>query len=210
MNKIIFSLVAVLFLGSCSSKFTLVKRKYNKGFYVSSSRDHGNKSHDQKLDTKTHKPTNAVVNDNSEVLTTVVSNYYESQKSSTETLNNTKNTLASSSLQNFTPAQAKEKTDHTLNASANKKGMVAKAKEFRSVVSALKKNQSLTKGSSSDNNLIIQIILCFLWWFNLLAVYLHDGKKITLNFWITLLLDFTFIGGVIFSLLVVLDVVNLA
>ncbi|MBL7916998.1 MAG: YqaE/Pmp3 family membrane protein [Bacteroidia bacterium] len=57
--------------------------------------------------------------------------------------------------------------------------------------------------------MIVLIILCFLWWLNLIAVYLHDGD-ITLNFWITLLLDLTFIGGVIFSLLVVLDVVNLA
>ena len=63
---------------------------------------------------------------------------------------------------------------------------------------------------SPDNNLIILIILCFLWWLNLIAVYLHDGKKITLNFWITLLLDFTLIGGIIFSLLVVLDIINLA
>lgn len=64
-------------------------------------------------------------------------------------------------------------------------------------------------GGSSGAPLIILIILCFLSFLNLIAVYIHDGG-ITLNFWITLILDFTFIGGVIFSLLVVLDVVDLS
>ena len=39
---------------------------------------------------------------------------------------------------------------------------------------------------------------------------LKDGKNITLNFWIDLLLHLTAIGEIIFALLVVLDVVNLA
>ena len=41
-------------------------------------------------------------------------------------------------------------------------------------------------------------------------MYLHDGKEITLNFWVDLLLYLTFIGWIIFGVLVVLDIVNLA
>ncbi|MHB8261004.1 MAG: YqaE/Pmp3 family membrane protein [Bacteroidia bacterium] len=67
------------------------------------------------------------------------------------------------------------------------------------------------KSSGGDTNLIIEIILCFFPFFNLIAMYLKDGKRITLNFWIDLILDcLFFFPGIIFALLVVLDVVNLA
>lgn len=67
------------------------------------------------------------------------------------------------------------------------------------------------KSSGGDTYLIIEIILCFFPFINLIAMYLKDGKRITLNFWIDLLLDILFIlPGIIFALLVVLDVVNLA
>lgn len=62
----------------------------------------------------------------------------------------------------------------------------------------------------SDNDKIIQIILALFPVLCLIAIYLHDGKKITINFIIDLILHITFIGEIIFALLVVLDIINLA
>lgn len=66
------------------------------------------------------------------------------------------------------------------------------------------------KKGGSDTNIIVLVILSLFPILCLIAVFLKDGKSITLNFWIDLLLHLTFIGEIIFALLVVLDVVNLA
>lgn len=70
-----------------------------------------------------------------------------------------------------------------------------------------------TKTSSSNASggvaLLVLIILCLFPLINLIPVYITDGG-ITLNFWITLLLNLTYIGAVIFSLLVVLGIVSFA
>lgn len=61
----------------------------------------------------------------------------------------------------------------------------------------------------SDDDKIIQIILALFPILCLIAIYLHDGQTITNNFWIDLILHLTFIGAIIFAILVVLDVINL-
>ncbi len=74
-----------------------------------------------------------------------------------------------------------------------------------------KEKKPNSKGGGGDVDLIILVILCFFPFINLIAMYLKDGKSITLNFWIDLILDcLFFLPGIIFALLVVLDVVNLA
>ncbi len=49
-NKIILPIVALILLSSCASKFGLVKRKYNKGYYFSVSKNKNNfkKENEQK------------------------------------------------------------------------------------------------------------------------------------------------------------------
>ena len=46
INKFILPLLAVLLLGSCSNKFSLVKRKYNKGYYLDMSKNNSYKAHE--------------------------------------------------------------------------------------------------------------------------------------------------------------------
>lgn len=70
-------------------------------------------------------------------------------------------------------------------------------------------NQNQNKKNDSDTELIILVILSLFPILSLIAVYLKDGKKITINFWITLILHF-FILWWLFALLRVLDVINLA
>lgn len=71
-------------------------------------------------------------------------------------------------------------------------------------------SSSSAGGTFSGGMLVLMIILCLFPLINLIPVWMHDGKSITLNFWITLVLALILIGSVIFSLLVVLDVVDLA
>jgi hypothetical protein len=69
--------------------------------------------------------------------------------------------------------------------------------------------QNQNKKNDSDTELIILVILSLFPILSLIAVYLKDGKKVTVNFWITLILHFLFFYW-LFALLRVLDVINLA
>lgn len=198
IKKIILPVLAILILGSCANKFSLVKRKYSKGYYVDMTKNSSSKKNESEktmvLNSK-KLPTLSQADDNKT----------PEIKNSAIQLQGTPEHAASSLLTKIYPI--KPSSDKPLTASA-KNNLI---KKNISVKPLLLKSSDFKSGkASSDANLIILIILCFLWWLNLIAVYIHDGKKITLNFWITLLLDFTFIGGVIFSLLVVLDIIDLA
>lgn len=70
-------------------------------------------------------------------------------------------------------------------------------------------SNSNAASAAGGASLLILVILCLFPLINLIPVYITDGG-ITLNFWVTLILNLTFIGAVIFSLLVVLGVVSLA
>lgn len=81
---------------------------------------------------------------------------------------------------------------------------------------AVKSSKKAKKNATSNSNnaaggatLALLVILCLFPLINLIPVYITDGG-ITLNFWVTLILNLTYIGAVIFSLLVVLGVISLA
>ena len=92
------------------------------------------------------------------------------------------------------------------------KEVLEKGFSFKTIkaIKAAKSVLKSGKAAADDTNTILLVILCILWWLNLVAVYLHDGRKFTKNFWITLVLDFTVIGGIVFSILVILDIINFA
>lgn len=116
---------------------------------------------------------------------------------------NNKTLVASASKAVHTPV-IKTKVNSFENAVANNNTKIVDKIAAANIVKAPVKGEG-------DTNLIIEIILCFFPFFNLIAMYLKDGKSITLNFWIDLILDLLFfLPGIIFALLVVLDVVNLA
>ncbi len=190
--------IAGMALSSCTGKYTIAKRKYNKGFYVSKSGD-------------TKKPESKFTK----------ANTLNAKSSVNELAMNKPEELKPNTIENTTPISVANVSQPVNELKATNQ------KQVSNITASVEKNNVTTskvikpleirkplilpmKKGGSDANLIVLIILCFLWWLNLIAVYIHDGKSITLNFWITLLLDLTFIGGVIFSLLVVLDVVNLA
>ena len=50
IKKILLPIIAIIFLSSCSNKFSLQKRKYTKGFYFANSKN--NKHNDLASNTK--------------------------------------------------------------------------------------------------------------------------------------------------------------
>lgn len=196
-NKIILPLIAIIFLSSCANKFSLTKRKYTKGYYFASAKNNSS--------TKNQTEQKAVVVKN---LPAKKSNLAVEPVSNPEiitTNNNAPIIIASAPKKINTHKSA----NNNLTASADPKNNFAAKTAIKPVSDKKDVIVNSKKKGSSDTDLIIQIILCFFPFICLIAVYLHDGKSITLNFWIDLLLHLTFIGEIIFALLVVLDVVDL-
>ncbi|MBL7902475.1 MAG: YqaE/Pmp3 family membrane protein [Bacteroidia bacterium] len=196
-NLLLLFSVAAIFASSCSSKIGIAKRKYGKGYYVSV-------SHKPKAVTK--ESPEQISKPSPETVAQVRVNGKEDVKSVqvpkpvVADVENTKVNLNASN---------KDSKALTLQASAAKKNNL----KNNAVIKALNA-AALNKGAASkkadDTNTILLVILCLFWWLNLIAVYLHQGKKITNDFWITLILDITFILGVVYAILVVLDVLSFA
>ncbi len=192
IKKIILPLIAIIMLSSCASKFSLQKRKYTKGFYFANSKNNTLKNNDVATTNlkSTNLPTKTMalpvvnvraVEINAKPIAVVEHNYVKATVKHTKASQPTKQVVALASTKKITPA-----------------------KDFKPVKLGAKKG-------GGDVDLIILIILCLFPFINLIAIYLKDSKSITLNFWITLILDILFfLPGIIFALLVVLDVVNLA
>jgi hypothetical protein len=205
IKKIIFPIVAILILSSCAGKFGVMKRRYNKGYYI---------AHVNEANSKNSKEA------------TKLASAHTPKKNATQHAPDPKLTLKTDELAaNDQPSFKKKQVENLSVLPITRKKEIPVPTKTVSYVSAKKAlfgikslkavpdnlTQQKTKESGDDDaKFIVMIILCFLWFFNLIPVYLHDGKKLTWNFLITLILDFTFILGVVFALLVVLDVINLA
>ena len=187
---------AIIFFSDCSSKFNLTKRKYNKGYYFSISKNvSSNKVENnqklivlnclQKKDVVLYKH-ESLANDlkNSFELNGPILKYFESN--SKKPLNTLNAALVSANNKNIkiTKYSVKQLSDINLK------------KQFKN-------------SQTTDTDLVVQIILSLFPIICLIAIYLHDNKIITINFFVDLLLHLTFIGAIVFALLVVLDIVEL-
>jgi hypothetical protein len=65
MKKIIYVLITIIFFSNCLNKITLVKRKFNKGYYISVVKKHSTQKGNQNIvkqnQTKHYTPINPVV-----------------------------------------------------------------------------------------------------------------------------------------------------
>jgi hypothetical protein len=195
IKKIILPLLAVLLLGSCANKFNLVKRKYNKGFYVS--RSHSTNTNVTEPERKAlvkHTKTNSPATE---------------QKAAEPVKALDHVALVNEPVSEIQKPGGLSKTMETKKES---KPVYASAqKNLVKTIKAMKPlaMRSAAKGDSGTNKILL-VILALFPFICLIAIYLHDGKKITLNFWITLLLHLTFVLWLVFALLVVLDVLDFA
>ncbi|MFL5751790.1 MAG: hypothetical protein ACJ76F_00165 [Bacteroidia bacterium] len=191
--KLSISCILALSLFSCKNSVELMKRHYNQGFYVS------HKSSKNKV--KEHKVHTS--GDNEATIASVPVKMLPEKKNDPVMTAS----LQKSALPSIVPANP----EHSLNKRTDK-AIAAPHKNVSKLSMQHQKHKKAMKAgrNESDLNIVIMIILCFFPFICLIPVYLHDGKKVTLNFWLTLLLHLTFIGYIIYSILVVLDVVDLS
>lgn len=200
-QQLLLCVAGLILLSSCAGT-GIMKRRYTKGYYVS------------------HNKTVAEPEKRQQVKTADIANQQNTTPAKALTVSETqtiaeptriaigKSATNSHEIKTTQRAIAPVKNQQHLFASASQKTPEVTQTEIR----PLQLNTSNSGKGSSDSSkveLVLMVILCLFPFINLIPVYLHDNA-ITLNFWITLILDFTYIGGVIFALLVVLDVVNLA
>jgi len=205
----LLALSVVLFLSACSTSdnFSAMKRKYRPGYYVEFG---GNKKAQPAIDNNKETP--------------VTSNHKKEETATAETLVNTEKketttyplTASNSDKAYIVPTSRDHGSKLTATAkkvSKEQSQASVKSSKFEKIIAnKLTKKIKRERSSSNDDDtlLIIEIILCFFPFINLIAIFLKDGKQITMNFWIDLILDFLFfLPGIVFALLVVLDVINL-
>jgi hypothetical protein len=197
--KVLLGIIVIaLSMSSCKNNVELIKRHYTKGYFF-----HKSKSVKQSPsnDGIANKATKRVIVPVATVRPEV------SPAPANKTMSRNENTMAlpsaASATKISTPKSAAikevqtENEDKTITETKNKKNSERHLNTQR-------------KGSLSGGTLVLCIILALFPLLCLIAVYIHDGKSITFNFWLTLILHLTIIGAMIYALLVVLDVVDLA
>ncbi|MBL7936541.1 MAG: hypothetical protein JNM51_12115 [Bacteroidia bacterium] len=205
MKKIV-SIVSVvvlvsIVLSSCTSQKNglAIKRKYNKGYYIAHNHKKNNiESREtvetsQKRETITKSEEVVVASPSFNSVTEKVTPVVVEVKNDKEI----KKTNIAEVRHNSVLVDSKEVTVSTAKIPVKTKHDVVNVEK------------TATAGAV-DTSLILLIVFCFFPILSLIAMYLHDGKSITLNFWVNLILYLTFIGWIIFGLLVVLDIINLA
>ncbi len=200
-------LAIVVFFASCATTdVAIVKRKYNNGYYV---------------DINNHKKVSVSANEKKEI-------------AENKTVQNKTTAISAIAVtKSFVADAPKTTTDNTLTASTAKAPQSSLARmstksitksnnlqlsynntkaSLKTSVSALSqiKKAVKSKNRQTDDQTILLVILSLFPILALVAVYIKDGKKVTTNFWVDLILHITFIGYAIFALLVVLDIFSLA
>jgi hypothetical protein len=195
MKKIIVyaSSLLLIFLASCSTSGIVMKRKYNKGYYV----DFASNSNHKKVIDKTKDPVNDL-------------SFKKIMAQSEPKSSAIQESISKALTQNI---QIKKS-----NVSLNKNKPVESNRTLRNLkilkplvkkVISKKESKLVLKKDGGDIS-IVEVILSLFPILCLIAIYLHDGKKITMNFWVDLLLHLTFIGEIIYALLVVLNIFSLS
>lgn len=196
------TIILALFAASCSSNKNgmITKRKYTKGYYVDLGGKHSKaKAQEQKtVAVKKAEPVKvlAVTPAKVEVVNAVVGNQAPVLSA---------NAAAAPASVNTVKALKAENTVNTVKETKKVKSAVVNYIQAKRAINKI----SHQKGKAAEADLIVMVILSLFPILALVAIWLHDGKTITLNFWIDLILHFVFLYW-LFALLVVLDVINLA
>lgn len=190
-KKLIAFLALAVMISSCGNKMTLMKRHYTKGYYLHHS-------------TKTEKVSSVkVMPVHGSEMEPVKIAFPGEVKNGPFIASIKTNETVSETPKSF-QAQLKSYVANTMVA----KPVSAPLKQYE--LRAFKTFKNNNKGGTSNGNLILLVILAIFPIFSLIAMYIHDGHKVTTNFWVNLLLHLTIIGYAIFGLLVVFNVVDLA
>ena len=195
MKKLASILALAILVSSCGNQLSIVKRHYTKGFYVE------NEKKPRRLDITKAETKNKPVE---KTQPTVLSFVSEEKKQTVELSASVANTVKKEEKKSSFQSQLKKHT-----AAKEQSNVIKKESENNRKPFSLKEKQSKAKGSNDDANTILLVILSLFPILCLIAVYLHDGKEITTNFWVTLVLHLTVYLECIFAILVVLDIIDL-
>jgi uncharacterized membrane protein YqaE (UPF0057 family) len=207
IKKIIFPLLAIILLSSCAHKFGILKRKYNKGFYIANSKSTSIKKHENNTFTDLKpKPISPKTSKDELVLAeTIKPVVKETQVYSSLQISKSKN-------------QSVKNQNNKILASAKNSHIQPQITFKKIETDKLIKKTGSSKGRDSDVTLIILVILSI--FIPPLAVYL---KKNSINvwFWLTLIFclltfsvfffifgGFLWLVAVIIALLYVFDAIS--
>lgn len=201
--------LSVVILASC----TVQKRLHNPGFHVQFDKKFKNEKFNVAKKTSEKNTVIAVENNTNQTFENnqveVLKELVAENELANITIVETANDLATVENTVVAPTQ---KTAKKAIVSTQKTATPNVAKKQTSVAKLLTKtttNSSSGSGAASGGLLVLFVILCLFPFINLIPVYLTDGG-LTLNFWVTLILDILgALPGIIFALLVVLGVVSL-
>ena len=197
LKNIVYFLVLSFLVSACRSKVLIVKRTYSKGYYFSIAKPKGR--------------SNTFIKRNPNSITETVA-----LMGSTAVYKRDPNPCEKRPEQLFVQISKKERQHSKNETDQNQVALMDNIKFNASpVFKPLTKSQPLIvkketiKKSGKGARKFWLAILCLFPVICLIPVYIHDEKKVTMNFWLTLLLHFTLLGYVIFALLIVFNVVDL-
>ncbi|MCX8080957.1 MAG: hypothetical protein N3F09_06965 [Bacteroidia bacterium] len=198
MKNLLTLLSLSILLVSCGiSKFGVLKKRYSRGYTLVGYSKIKEKSHARSNDLQEAAIKDFTENNDKDIIVA-----------------NAKNELTTFSASDLNNKRHVAELPTTTKKSNNQIIKLLELPNKNSCFSIINKHQKTNfhanhnKKDNSDEMLIVLVILSLFPILSLIAIYLKDGKKITLNFWICLLLHFLFLYW-LFALLRVLDIINL-
>lgn len=209
MKHITLTILAILFLTSCSDKLGIQKRRYNKGYYIASS----HKKHNTTASPENKHLSPSVLNNKTSEL--ITPSNITSQEALT--VNARQPEIDTKDIKVSKPTQAVTcPKKENVTASSGNTPIIQKS-QLKNIASELAKT-SPKKSSDSDVKLIILVLLAI--FLPPLAVFLKN-ESVNTWFWVTLILClltfsifFFFYGGalwlaaIVIALLYVLDAIS--
>ena len=207
----LLALITILTITSCGVKDVVMKRKYNKGYYV----DINNNKQKAKKNNIADQSTSTISTDTEEEKFKV--EIAEQEPAQTTDADITASAdKAQPYIKTKTPidfSAKKSKKNTTVKTETENNTVVVKENFKTKLVKKIvgKKVKSTENSKSTSANTLLLVILAIFPILCLIAVYIKDGNAITTNFWICLLLHILFVvPAMIFAVLRVLDLINLA
>jgi uncharacterized membrane protein YqaE (UPF0057 family) len=201
--------LSVVVLASC----TVQKRLHNPGFHVQFDKKFKNEKFNVAKKTSEKNTVIAVENNTNQ---TFENNQVEALKElvvanevANTVITETVNDVAAVENTVVAPVQKTAKKVVSTTQKTVTQSVTKKQTSIAKLLTKTKANSASGSGKASGGTLVLFVILCLFPFINLIPVYLTDGS-ITMNFWVTLILDILgALPGIIFALLVVLGVVSL-
>jgi hypothetical protein len=201
MKKIILIASSIAMLTSCSTQ-SFLKRKYTKGVFIEKTSSAELVQKNELNHSKSLHQNNFNISPSSVTFTSNSSYSNSDIKPAISNQNNLSITALNSSSKKTT-------TPQKINLKSSTSNHFTSTKNISQLKNTINNNTQKNSLKPSDSDKIVWVILALIPILCLIAVYLHDGKTITNNFWITLILHIFLYLECIFALLVVLDVINL-